>query len=120
MNCRIQGALFGIAVGMIAASMPASAAAAVENEKFALNCVACHGVDLHGIPGLGINLVTSGFVGGTSVPELVAFLKTGRSPGIHGSAPMPAFAWLPDADLADIATYIKGKHDARRRLDHSL
>lgn len=104
---------FSIATGVAAAAMPAAATAQPDNEKFALNCVACHGTGLQGVEGLGVNLVTSAFVGRKSVAELVAFLKAGRMPGDPESVvgrPMPGFAWLPEADLTEIATYVKGRH----------
>ena len=49
----------------------------------------------------------------TEIAELVAFLKAGRMPGDPESVagrPMPGFAWLPEADLAGIAAYIKARH----------
>jgi mono/diheme cytochrome c family protein len=91
----------------------AGAAVAEENERYALNCAACHGVALEGVEGLGVSLADSGFVGRKSAPELVAFLKVGRMPGDPESVagrPMPGFAWLPEADLMEIAAYIKSRH----------
>ena len=91
----------------------AGAAGASANEQFELNCLACHGADLEGIEGLGVSLVDSPFVGRKTVPELVAFLKVGRMPGDPESVAgrsMPGFAWLPEADLAGIAAYIKSRH----------
>ena len=43
----------------------------------------------------------------------MAFLKVGRMPGDPESVvgrPMPGFAWLPEADLTEIAAYVKGRH----------
>lgn len=100
---------FGITLAVAAVPIPSAAA---DNEKVVLNCVACHGVDLHGVEDLGVNLVTSKFVGSKSVPELVAFLKVGRMPGDPESVagrPMPGFGWLPEADLTEIATYVKAQ-----------
>lgn len=88
----------------------ATAAAAEENEKFALNCVACHGTDLAGVEGLGVSLADSAFVGGRTVEELVAFLKVGRMPGDPASVSgqsMPGFGWLPEDELREIAAYLK-------------
>jgi mono/diheme cytochrome c family protein len=99
-----------IAVGIVAI---AGAPGAQGNEKFELNCLACHGAELEGIDGLGVSLTDSAFVGRKSAGELVAFLKVGRMPGDPDSVsgrPMPGFAWLPEADLAEIAAYIKGRH----------
>jgi mono/diheme cytochrome c family protein len=96
-----------------ACAAPGPAPAAVAADKFELNCLACHGADLEGIEGLGANLAFSGFVGRKTVPELVAFLQVGRMPGdpesVSGRA-MPGFSWLPEADLIEIATYVKSKH----------
>jgi mono/diheme cytochrome c family protein len=103
-----------IVAGLLAFGMAgATAAVAGDNEKFALNCLACHGAALEGIEGLGVSLADSPFVGRKSVPELVAFLKVGRMPGDPESVsgrPMPGFAWLPEADLVEIATYVKSTH----------
>ena len=91
----------------------ATVAMAEENEKFELNCVACHGTGLEGVEGLGVSLRDSAFVGGRTVEELVAFLKVGRMPGDPASVagrPMPGFGWLPEADLAEIAAYLKRRH----------
>ncbi|MEO8224408.1 MAG: c-type cytochrome [Gammaproteobacteria bacterium] len=107
MNAWRPASRFGVAAGMVAISL--TAAAADDNEKYALNCLACHGSGRQGVQGLGVNLATSRFVGEKSVAELVAFLKAGRSPGVYGPTPMPAFAWLPEADLTEIATWIKGR-----------
>jgi disulfide bond formation protein DsbB len=88
---------------------PAEDVAAV-SAVYAVQCVACHGADATGVTGLGLSLVESEFVGGTSVDELVAFLQAGRQPGSPDSVtnvPMPAFAWMSAADLAEIAGYIK-------------
>jgi mono/diheme cytochrome c family protein len=100
---------------VIAVSLVAFAGAPVAqgNEKFELNCLACHGADLEGVEGLGVSLADSAFVGRRSVEQLVAFLKVGRMPGDPDSVagrPMPGFGWLPEADLAEIAAYIKSRH----------
>ena len=98
----------------LAVAVPAVARAGQEGiGKFELNCVACHGTSLQGVEGQGVNLVTSPFVGRKSVAELVQFLKVGRMPGdpesVAGRA-MPAFGWLPETDLAEIAAYVKDRH----------
>lgn len=99
----------GLAMGVATVSV----AAAPETEKFALNCLVCHGADLRGVEGLGVNLFNSTFVGSKSVAELVAFLKVGRLPDDPASVTrraMPGFAWVAEADLTEIATYIKSRH----------
>jgi mono/diheme cytochrome c family protein len=78
--------------------------------SYAANCVACHGVDRRGIDQLGVTLVGSRFVAAQSEPELVEFLKVGRMPGQPGSVRngvMPAFAYLPEAELAALAAFVK-------------
>ena len=84
----------------------------VENDKVVANCIACHGAELEGVEGMGVGLAESAFISRKSVPELVAFLKVGRMPGDPESVmdrPMPGFGWLPEADLVEIATYLKGR-----------
>ncbi|MBL8199526.1 MAG: cytochrome c [Chromatiales bacterium] len=91
----------------------ATAALAEEDEKFAQHCVACHGTGLEGVEGLGVSLADSAFVGRKTVGELVAFLKVGRMPGDPESVagrPMPGFGWLTEAELTEIATYLKSRH----------
>ena len=88
----------------------AGAALAEDNEKYALNCLACHGAELEGVEGLGASLADSRFVGRKTVGELVTFLKVGRMPGDPESVsgrPMPGFGWLPDAELTEIAEFVK-------------
>lgn len=82
------------------------------NAKYAANCVACHGPDLKGVQGLGMDLTTSSFVAEKSVPELVAFLKVGRmpdDPANRTGQAMPGMGWLPEEDLREIATFIKNQ-----------
>ncbi len=65
---------------------------------------------LKGVEGLGLNLVESELVAGSSPDELIAFFQAGRQPGSPDSVtgvPMPAFAWMEAADLAEIAGYLK-------------
>jgi len=91
------------------------AAASVEqagtaSAAYAAQCIACHGADAKGVEGLGINLVESELVAGSSPDELIAFLQAGRQPGSPDSVtgvPMPAFVWMEAADLAEIAGYLK-------------
>jgi mono/diheme cytochrome c family protein len=77
---------------------------------YRVHCVACHGADATGVQGLGLNLVESEFVAASSQAELAAFLKAGRLPDSPDSVtgvPMPSFAWMSDADLAEITGYMK-------------
>lgn len=42
-------------------------------------CIACHGADAKGVPGLGKDLTTSEFVASKTNEELVAFIVEGRT-----------------------------------------
>jgi mono/diheme cytochrome c family protein len=80
------------------------------NEFFNTQCTACHGADARGIEGLGVSLVDSGYVAASGVDRLTAFLKVGRmlnDPDSITGRPMPGFAWADDAQLAEIAEYLK-------------
>ena len=93
-----------------AAAEPATATAAASSGLFKIHCVACHGADAKGVPGLGLNLVESQLVATSSPDELVVFLKAGRaadSPDNVTKVPMPGFAWMTDADLDEVTGYLK-------------
>jgi mono/diheme cytochrome c family protein len=86
------------------------AQAGTVSAAYAAQCIACHGADAKGVEGLGLNLVESELVAGSSPDELVAFFQAGRQPRSPDSVtgvPMPAFAWMEAADLAEIAGYLK-------------
>lgn len=94
------------------ASAKAAEAAAGLNEKYGTNCIVCHGPDLKGVQSLGVNLLASKFVATRSAAELVEFLKVGRMPDDPATVtgqPMPGFGWLSEADLAEIAAFIKSR-----------
>jgi mono/diheme cytochrome c family protein len=77
---------------------------------YAAQCVACHGADAKGVEGLGLSLVESELVAGSSPDELVAFLQAGRQPGSPDSVtnvPMPAIARMSAADIAEVSGYNK-------------
>jgi mono/diheme cytochrome c family protein len=83
---------------------------ATSSGLYSVHCIACHGADATGVAGLGLNLVDSELVAGSSQAELAAFLKVGRLPDSPDSVtgvPMPAFAWMGDAELAEVAGYLK-------------
>jgi disulfide bond formation protein DsbB len=63
-----------------AGSAPPSAGSSSEDGAalFTAACSACHGLDAHGLPNLGKDLVVSEFVRGLSDPDLLNFIKTGR------------------------------------------
>jgi mono/diheme cytochrome c family protein len=102
------------AAALAGAALPVAASdtAADAEALYTLNCLACHGADLRGLDGAGVPLVGSRFVAARSVDELVAFLKAGRLPdatdSVAGRA-MPAFAWLPEPELAAIAAWVKAR-----------
>ena len=88
----------------------AATAAAAQSAVYMAQCVACHGADAKGVQGLGLDLTASQLVAVSDTDALVAFLKAGRMPGDPGSVtgiPMPAFAWMPQADLEEVAAYLK-------------
>jgi mono/diheme cytochrome c family protein len=88
----------------------ATATAAASSGLFKIHCVACHGADAKGVPGLGLNLVESQLVASSSQDELAAFLRAGRaadSPDNVTKVPMPGFAWMSDADLDEVTGYLK-------------
>lgn len=101
------------ALGFFAAD-PFSGAAA-ENASgesvYTQHCLFCHGVDLKGIDGNGVDLLASEFVRNTPTDGLIDFLKAGRTPedpaAITDRA-MPGFDWLTDSDLRAVAEYIRG------------
>src|SRR5579872_772860 len=78
------------------------AAVARGQQTYAQNCTFCHGPDAHGGAEGGVDLTQSTIVMGdpTSAP-LVAFLKVGRPPR------MPSFNNLTDAQVADIAEFVR-------------
>lgn len=85
-------------------------ATAATSLVFGTNCVACHGPEGKGVEGLGVNLLESRLVADSSPADLVVFLQAGRAadaPDNVSGVPMPSFAWMSDADLAEVAAYIK-------------
>jgi len=93
----------------VAAADPVAATAAT-SVVFGTNCVACHGPDGKGVEGLGLNLMESRLVAASSPADLIVFLQAGRAadaPDNVSGVPMPSFAWMSDADLAEVAAYIK-------------
>lgn len=93
-------------VAAVAAAAPGAATSAV----FGTNCVACHGPDAKGVQGLGVSLVDSKLVADSSPADLIVFLKAGRatdSPDNVSGVPMPSFAWMAEADLAEVSAYLK-------------
>ncbi len=80
---------------------------------YMVTCVACHGADAKGMPGLGKDMTTSEFVRGQSDAELVEFIKRGRTvddPLNTTGVVMPpkgANVAATDADILMIVEYIR-------------
>jgi mono/diheme cytochrome c family protein len=92
------------------AAADTAATGASTSVVFGTNCVACHGPDAKGVQGLGVSLVDSKLVSDSSSADLIAFLKEGRaadSPDNVSGVPMPSFAWMTEADLAEVTAYLK-------------
>jgi len=103
-----------IALCGIALAMPVTmrADAGEGSPLFDQYCMACHGPDARGVDGLGVDLVRSTFVSGSSSAVLVEFLKEGRLPDDPASVtgrPMPGFSWVTDGELQAIAEYLKSQ-----------
>jgi len=99
-----------VAEAPAAAVATAAVATAAVSTVFAANCAACHGPDAMGVQGLGLNLVASKLVMDSAPDDLIVFLKNGRpldAPDNVTGVPMPSFAWMSDADLAEVAGYLK-------------
>ena len=82
-------------------------------ELFTQSCVACHGPDAKGLPGLGKDMTTSAFIKEQSDAQLIDFVKKGRpasDPANTTRVDMPARGGNPtitDAQLGDIVAYIR-------------
>ena len=93
--------------------MTSSGDAEKGSQLYASNCLACHGRDAKGVPGLGKDLVDGEFVGATSDADLVAFIKKGRDPGDPANTtgismpPKGGNPSLNDQSLADIVAYLR-------------
>ena len=76
-------------------------------------CIACHGADLKGMPGLGKDLTTSEFVKSKSDADLVAFVRVGRpasDPANTQGVDMPPKGGNPalsDQDILDIVAFLR-------------
>ncbi len=97
------------------------AAAYARGQKiYAMACVACHGPQGTGVPGLGKNLAASDFARRQSDAQLAAFITAGRGvddPLNTTKVPMPPKGGRADFDehnIADIVTFVRGMQDARR------
>jgi disulfide bond formation protein DsbB len=84
--------------------------------KFRTTCVACHGEQATGVPGLGKDLTTSTFTADLPDAELAYFLSVGR--GTTDPLNTTGIAMLPkggnpaltDQDLMDIVAFLRTIH----------
>ena len=76
-------------------------------------CVACHGPDGAGIPGVGPSLKKSEFVNASSVDEIAATIRNGRMGDekryADYPAAMPPNPQLSDAEAKALAEYVKSE-----------
>lgn len=88
----------------------------VGKELFSGTCIACHGPEGKGIPGLGKDMTTSEFIAGKTDKELVDFIKVGRDPSdplnTTGVAmpPKGGNPALSDEDLFNIVSFVRTLH----------
>jgi disulfide bond formation protein DsbB len=86
--------------------------ASAGQEIFDTTCVACHGADAKGLPGLGRDLTSNAFIAENSDDEMVAFLEVGRPadhPDNENGVQMPPKGGNPalsDDDLYDVVAYL--------------
>ncbi|MFZ2881068.1 MAG: cytochrome c, partial [Phototrophicaceae bacterium] len=84
-----------------------------EGESQFILCAACHGMDGHGVPNLGKDLVNSEFVAGLTDQELLDFIKVGRpiwDPANTTGVDMPAKGGNPamtDDQILAVIAYIR-------------
>ena len=94
-------------------------AGGTSNKAYAMRCEVCHGASLEGIDGLGIGLQNSNFLIQANLEQIVHFLKSGRMPNAEDSISggvMPAFAWLQEEELEEIASYVKSVNENQTRV----
>lgn len=90
--------------------------AAAGREAFAATCVACHGPEGKGVPGLGKDLTTSTWTVEQTDDQLLAFLLTGRpasDPLNTTGVDMPPKGGNPaltEDDLRNIVAYLRTIH----------
>jgi disulfide bond formation protein DsbB len=82
-------------------------------QAFLSTCIACHGPDAKGVPGLGKNLTTSEFIHSQTDVQMLTFLQSGRpasDPLNTTGVDMPPRGGNPafsDADLHNIIAYLR-------------
>jgi mono/diheme cytochrome c family protein len=97
------------------AASPASAATFERGRSlYAVHCLACHQADGGGVPFMQPPLDGSSLLAGDPGPVVDVILRGigGGGEALPGSGEwsqaMGAYAFLPDADIAAVATYIRG------------
>ena len=111
--CAGGGPPAGRPAGGVAAAAKSAGDPAKGKVLFAQSCIACHGPDAKGLPGLGKDMTTSTFIKGQTDAQLVEFIKQGRpasDPANTTKVDMPAKGGNPtftDAQLGDIVAYIR-------------
>jgi mono/diheme cytochrome c family protein len=92
---------------------------------FQTNCVACHGLNGRGMPGLGKDLIDSEFVHGLTDAELLQFIIVGRDisdPLNTTGIPMPARGGNPsltDEQINAIIAYLRSEAGAASAVAQS-
>lgn len=117
----LAGGLMVAVVLPTAHQVPSAGAATTTKKPDATNgkklylasCATCHGKDGKGLPKLGKNLVTSVFTRKLKDPDLVKFIKVGRSASDKANTtgvampPKGGNPALTDANIADIVAYVR-------------
>ena len=86
---------------------------AAGRQAFLATCVACHGQEAKGVPGLGKDLTTSEFLRSQTDEQMLAFLIAGRpasDPLNTTGVDMPPRGGNPvftDTDLKNIVSYLR-------------
>ena len=95
------------------AAVPAVSGDPIAGEQaFIGTCSSCHGLDAHGLPGLGKDLTISTFVEGMNEEQFSEFVKTGRSTSDPANttgvdmSPKGGNPSLSDEDIINIRAFI--------------
>ena len=82
-----------------------------DGEGFYLNQrMACHGLKVRGVEGLGVDLLGSNWVLKTQAQRFADFIRKGQlpdDPENRTGRMMPPFASIPDTQAADLQLYLK-------------
>ena len=106
----VLGGLLCLA-GLAAVPVNIGAAADVaQSPAYNTYCMVCHGPGGAGVEGLGVSLTDSRLIRSSTQEEIVSFLRVGRlpdDPDTVSGRPMPGFDYLPEAELMEIASFLK-------------